>query len=387
MFIIECLPFSKGLNKESLSYFSAKNVEQGSLIKVNLRGKVINALVIGNRSAMEAKSEIRKADFQLKKISAVSAKPFLQKEFLEAVETTAEYFVGTSGSVLSQLIPSFILENPSVLSVLKKEKTNQLGGKGADKKNKNEIAVIQVSDEERFIHYRSLIREEFAKKKSVLLVLPQNEDVRQAKEKLERGIESFVYAFHNEMTGKELKKEWKGACLESHPVLVIGTAKWLFLPRADFGTIIIDKENEAGWKTLSRPFMDLRFFAETLAEKKNIRTVYGDSFLRVETLNRYKEGEATEFESVKWRLPKEAVTRIIDLKKSSKKEKEFVILSPEILELINKTVLERSGGFSAFLTTIFLRPAGSFKWFMKEVNTLHFLHKVIFCLQLVCGFP
>ena len=353
MFVIECLPFSKGLNKESLSYFSAKSFEPGSLLKINLRGKNINALVLESRDATEIKSEIKSADFQLKKIIGLTATPFLQKEFLEAIRTTAEYFITTQGSILFHLIPSLVLENTDIFSTLKKNKINSpdTGELNNKRKTKSEVAILQSGDEERFAHYRSLIREEFAKKKSVFLCLPQNEDIRQAKENLERGIESFVCVFHKDMNKKDLKKEWQKACFTSHPILVIGTARWLFLPRNDFGTIIIDKENENGWKTLSKPFLDLRFFAETLANKKNIRTVIGDSFLRIETLHQYKLGEVSEFENVKWRLPPEIKTSIIDLKESTKKaclrsqEKEFKTLSPEISNLIKETMEKGSHMF------------------------------------------
>ena len=348
MFIIDCLPFSKGLNKESLSYFGPKYLQPGSLIKVSVRGKSLSALVLASRNVSENKSEIKSANFQLKKIAAVSAKPFLQKEFLEAVSTTAEYFATNAGSVLFHLIPSFVLENSNILSVLKEKKIKPDNN---EKKTKNEVAILQSPDEERLALYKSLIREEFAKKRSVFMCLPQNESVKQIKEKLERGIETFVCAFHNEMNKKDLSKEWKKACQTAHPVLVIGTAKWLFLPRNDFGTIIIDKENETGWKTLGRPFMDLRVFAEILANKKNIRLVIGDSFLRTETLYKYKQGEISEFESVKWRIPSEIKTSIIDLRESTKKtatgdkEKEFKTLSPELLELIKETVKRGSNMF------------------------------------------
>lgn len=345
MFIIECLPLSKGLAKESLSYFGPNHLEPGFLLKVNIKSKSVPALVLESREAAGIKSEIKSASFQLKKISGVVAKPFLQKEFLEAVKTTAEYFVGSRGSVLSHLIPSFILENPSILSVLKEKENSVISESNNEKKAKNEMAVLQAPDEERFIHYRSLIREEFARKKSVFMCLPQNEDVKQTKEKLERGIESFVCAFHKGMSKKELKEEWKRACLIPHPVLVISTAKWLFLPRNDFGTIVIDKENENGWKTISRPFIDLRFFAETLADKKNMRTVIGDSFLRTETLHRYRQREVSEFENVKWRLPSEIKTTVIDLRESTKKEGEFKILSPEILDLVKENIEKNSNMF------------------------------------------
>ena len=147
------------------------------------------------------------------------------------------------------------------------------------------------------------------------MCLPQNEDIKQAKEKLERGIESFVCVFHKDMSKKELKEEYKKAISTAHPVLIIATSQWLFLTRNDLGAIIIDKENESGWKTLARPFIDLRFFAEKLANKKKIRCIIGDSFLRIETLYKYKQGEVSEFENVKWRLPIDIKTAVVDLKK------------------------------------------------------------------------
>ena len=346
MFIIECLPLSKGLSKESLSYFGPKYLEPGSLLKINIRGKSVSALVLESKDVTEAKLSIKSANFQLKKISAVTAKPFLQKKFLEAVRETAKYFVATEGNIIPQLIPSFILENPNLLQLPR----TVLWDRGSlrtvlgNDSIKNEIAILQAPNEERLDLYKSLIREEFAKKKSVFLCLPQNENVRKTQEKLERGIESFVCTFHNEMKKKDLIKEWKRACETKHPVLIIATAKWLFLPRLDFGTIIIDKENETGWKTLSRPFIDLRFFAEILANKKNIRTVIGDSFLRIETLYRYKQGEVSEFENVKWRMPLEIKTTIIDLKELGQ-GKEFKTISPELLNLIKKTIEKGSNMF------------------------------------------
>jgi primosomal protein N' len=346
MFIIDCLPFSKGLNKESLSYFGPKYLEPGSLIKINVRSKVVNALVLESRSVAESKSEIKLANFQLRKISSVSAKPFLQKEFLEAIKEASQYFVATSGSILFNLIPSFILENPNLLQSPRGGLEENFLRPPLRKENtKSTVAILQAPDEERLDIYKSLIREEFAKKKSVFLCLPQNGDVRRAKDILERGIETFVCTFHNEMNKKELVKEFKRVYQTAHPILIIGTAKWLFLPRNELGTIIIDKENESGWKTLGRPFMDLRIFAEMLAGKKNIRTVIGDSFLRTETLYRYKQGEIGEFESVKWRVSSGIKTAIVDLKGPTKKEKEFKVLSPKLLSLIRETVERGSNMF------------------------------------------
>ncbi|MEK7634998.1 MAG: primosomal protein N' [Patescibacteria group bacterium] len=345
MFIIDCLPFSKGLNKESLSYFGPKYLEPGSLIKINIRNKSVPALVTKSRDVTEMKTEIKSANFQLKKISAFTSKPFLQKEFLEAVKVTAKYFSANLGNILPHLIPSFVLENPETISKISSKKQLPKNTSGT----KNEVSILQAPNEERMDLYRLLVREEFAKKKSVFLCLPQNEDVRRAKDKLERGIESFVCVFHNEMNKKDLVKEWKKACQTEHPVFIISTSQWLFLPRNDFGTIIMDKENEGGWKTLAKPFIDLRFFMEALTKANNIRLVIGDSFLRTETLYRYKQGEISEFENVKWRLPSEIKTSVVNLKENTKKEKggEFKTISPELLKLI-KEVIEKSSNMFIF---------------------------------------
>lgn len=341
MYVIDCFPLKKGLKNESLSYFGSEYVESGSLIKINLRNKSVPALVLHSRKVEEAKSEIKNAKFKLKKITAITAKPFLRKEFLRAVMESADYFVSSPGEILYHLVPSLVLENPSALSDSLKIKNRESIPSSTEQKIKNEVSALQAPDEERLTHFRSLVREEFARKKSVFICLPQNEDVRDLKDKLERGIESYVYAFHNDMNSKDLKKEWKNAVSSEHPILILATAEWLFLPRRDLGIIVVDKENSSGWKTLSRPFLDFRFFAEKFATNEKIKLVFSDSFLRVETLHRYKEGEISEFESVKWRLPGEVKTEIVDLKELTKKSAgsgDFKTLSPELCKYIQDTI-------------------------------------------------
>ena len=333
MFIIDCLPFKKALNKESLSYFSSTYLEPGSLIKINIRNKSESAIVIESRNVRDARSEIKSANFQLQKVISLKSKPFLQESFLEAVRDTATYFAAREGNVLSHLIPSFVLENPNILAPFKEEKEV-----GIESKNLSEIFILQASQGERLNHYKSRIREEFAKNHSVFICLPQNENIKEVKMFLEKGIEPYVVAFHKDLNKREWKEEWQKASLPDHPVLIIATPRMLFIPRADLGVIILDKENENGWKTISRPFIDLRFFAEMLANKKNIPLILGDSFLRIETLWRYKQKEISEFERTKWKIDQKINTEIIDLRETNKQEKEFKTLSPKISTLLKETL-------------------------------------------------
>lgn len=336
MFVIDCLPIKKGLNKDHLSYFSTTSIQPGSLIKVSIRSKGETALVIGSRSAREARSEIRSANFQLKKVLNLKARPFLKESFLRAVTLMAEYFATSEGAILSHLIPAFILENPNNLNKFNKEPHKLTSSQTG------EILVLQNSTIERFAHYKSLIRESFAKGHSVFLCLPQNEDIREAKTILEKGIESYVVAFHKNLNKKEWKEEWQKSGTEEHPILIIGTPRMLFLPRKDLGLIIVDRENENGWRTISKPFIDLRFFTEQFAKEEKIKLLLGDSFLRLETLYRREQKEIGEFERLRFKNISEAKAELVDLRTVNKKDKEFKVLSPELIGLLKDT-LERGG--------------------------------------------
>lgn len=353
MFIVECLPLNKSLNKESLSYFSSKRFEAGSIIKVPLRNKSVSALVLGWTEAMENKSEIKSAPYFLKKINSninsSESKPFLKKEFIEATKLVSEFFACGQGAVLEQVIPSFFLENQNTLNTKKGSLVSSMGN------TKKEVRIIQGENEERIMHYKSITREEFARKKSVFICLPQNEQVKQLKEKLEKGIEQFTCIFHKDMKKNELNLEIKKVLNSEHPLLIIATAKWLFLPRFDLGTIIIERENSSGWKTLNRPFIDLRFFAEKVAEKIGARTIIGDSFLRTETIWRYKQGEISEFESVKWRIPIQTEPIAIEKNKPRKIDEEFNVLDPILIDHMKQT-LEDGGNVFLYATRKGLSP-------------------------------
>ncbi len=343
MFIIECLPLTKSLNKESLSYFSSSYFEAGKLIKVPLRKKFVNALVLESKEVIQNKSEIKSANFSMKKVDSkienIESKPFLRKEFLEATKETSEFFASSQGSVLSQVIPSFFLENQKVIQSKAKEK------EVVAPQTRSEVSIIQTDNEERIAHYKSITREEFARKKSVFICLPQNEHIKQAKERLEKGIEQFTAFFHKDMKKHEVSREIKKVLNSNHPILIIATAKWLFMPRFDIGTIIIEKENTGGWKTLSRPFIDLRYFAESFAQKIGARTIIGDSFLRTETIWRYKQGQVSEFESVKWRVPIQTESILIEKNKPLKKDEDFKVLDERLREEIKETLLDGGNVF------------------------------------------
>ena len=334
MFLIKCLPIAKSLNKDFLSYFSKESIEKGSLIKVSVRKKNVKALVIECTSIREAKTELRKALYSLKKVTSITSKNFLSKKYLDAIQRTSEYYGTSMGQTLYQLIPAPILENTALLSTFNKKGIYF----SPTKSDTNLKYVMQDNTEERFGYFKSLIREEFAKKNSLFICLSQNEDIKQTKEILERGIEKYVATFHKEMTRKDFQEEWKKASNQKHPVVIIATPRWLFIPRDDIKTIVIEKENSEGWKTISRPFLDIRVFSEIYAEEIGAKIIFSDTFLRVDTLYRHKQGELQKFEQVKWRLDLKEDICLINNTDIKYKIGEFKALSSLVIKEIEKSI-------------------------------------------------
>lgn len=337
MYIIEVLPIAKAVGKEILSYFSPVEIKAGSLVTIPLRSKKIKGVVVSTVPAIERKSEIKKLEFQIKKVDDIQTSKFLSPEFMEVINKTAHHFASTKGAILSTLIPKELLES-KLLTELRSE-------------IKQEKIVIQGDDEDRISHYKTLIRQEFAKKKSVAIVIPTHEDAVFLFEKLFKGIEDYIYVLNSSQ-----KKTIELMHRSEHPVLAIVTVPYLSVLRNDTSTIIIEKENGKGYRTLSRPYIDLRIVAEFFAEATNTRLVIGDIFLRTETLSKHALGEYVEAAPFKFRSLSTASEILVDMKAYKSTSGAFRILS-EQAEVLIKETKEQSQLMFVFATRRGLAPS------------------------------
>lgn len=352
MFVITVIPIKKGFRKESLSYFSKEPLEAGSVIKAPIRGKNYFAIVTESAEAESLKAEIKSSSFALKKADSFKTESFFGKNWQKAVKRTAQYSAATSGEMLFSLIPSLALENLESLAKDKQAKAPASKGSSLIEPGKKEILAHQAEEGDRILNYKSAVREAFAKKSSVFISLPTNKGIKEMESFLEKGIEEYTFAFFSDMPRKEFINSWKKAAKANHPVLVIGSPIWTILPREDFQTIILEKENSAGWKTLSRPYVDLRKFMEMYAEESGAKLIFGDTVLRAETLWRYKNGEAGEFEGVKWRIAPmgfQQKIKLIEMRKpeaaGKNYESEFRAVGKDLLSLIARSGEEKKNIF------------------------------------------
>lgn len=337
MHILTVIPISRGIPKDSLTYFTKSDVSVGSIVSIPLRKKTIYGLVTGNRPATEIKSELKSLTYSIKKIDSIESVSFLSDEFIKACGKIADYNAGSIGSVLSALIPTTILENSSELSVEKNTRVNDAF---------YETRLLQSDDEERYATYKALVREEFAKSRSIFFCLPTTEDLFNAKISLEKGIEKYTYSIHSGLSKKELISTWKKITEEKHPVLIIATGSFLSLPRGDLGTIILEKESARSYKMQTRPYIDIRDVAEALAKELGIRLVLGDTLLRLETLWEEKKGKYAELLPLKFRSLTTASCELVSMREpADMKKKEFSIFSDILKQLLKNTIENNENTF------------------------------------------
>jgi len=330
MKIIDVIPIAKGIPQEKLSYFTSKDVSIGALVSVPIRKKEIPAIVSAVSDAKESKTSLKNSDFSIKPVKSVISANFITPEFLEACQKISEYYLSAPGSIIKDFVPQAILEGDFGSATSKM--TAQTG-------NGREILVIQSNLEERIQRYKSIIREELAKNKSVFLCRPTAADMENIAVELGRGIEKYVFVLSGKMPKKKMVEEWKKIVEEKHPVLIIATKSFLSLPRRDFGAIIIDQESSSAYKNQKRPYTDARKATEIISDKIKARLIFGDELIRTETFYRQEAGEFSPSFDRRARLVSSAEQIIIDAKEYFEEKKTTgrkFVSTPQLVRIMDE---------------------------------------------------
>lgn len=337
MHILDVIPITKTAPGEYMTYFAPKAIPPGALVFAPLRSKKTPAIVIGARTVRDTKTSLKASSFALKKIDRAAPVSFLLPAFIRAAHDTAVHFAAPLGSVLYALIPKPVLDNaPKIFETKSSAKEKKIA---REENVENEKVVLQTSKKERFDVYRSLIRESFGLNESVYLAVPTVQDAEEAHSLLSRGIERYAFVLHGSLPKGKLLKQVRGARETARPVLIIGTPQFLFLPRRDIKTVIIEREHARAYKRMERPFIDTRAFAENLARHLHARLVMGDMPLRIETIARHFDKECEELRVLKTSVRSDAHNHVIDMREASKnipKKEQPLILSDALRSCIRE---------------------------------------------------
>ncbi|MBU1159727.1 primosomal protein N' [Patescibacteria group bacterium] len=327
MKIINVVPISKIALPGQFSYFTSKNIGSGALVSVPVRGKIMPAVVINSQDLKKIKTDLRTADFSLKSIKNIKSEHFLMPEFIIACQEIAGYFTAPLGQVLKEFLPQATLDYSPALKIIY--------SKNIHPERHNETSILQSNSEERLRHYRSIIREEFAKNYSVFFCAPSVYELEEILPKINKGIEKYAILMYGSMPIKKIRENWANALKEKHPVLILATKSILGIPRQDIGTLIIEGEGSPFYKNQNRPYIDIRKSAEIIAVKKKINLIFGDDIIRTETFSKYKIQRAS-------RILSEAEQIIVDMNrpeiiKNEETKRPYQIISKELENILKES--------------------------------------------------
>ncbi len=347
MNIITVIPLSRAKIANTLSYFTATDVQIGAIVDVPLRSKSIHAIVTEVRSVEDVKTEIRQAPFEIRKLGKVKATAFFPASFLDSCKLLADYYVTNPGTVIDSLITDILLTNahkiPSPLITDNKKDNSQ-----SSNKKSVETYAIQADVADRHSSWRSLIRQKFAKSKSLVFYVPTIEDAKNLFSSLEKGIDGYIFILHTTLTNKKILETWNKISETIHPVVIIATGSFPIFPRNDIDTIVIERENSRGWITQKSPYIDLRHALEICHKNENRAVYISDSLLRIETLNRLTNNEIYEGSPFKWRSVSTATDDLVDMRTYKASENKFRIVSPELEQCIREN---NQGNNNLFILT------------------------------------
>ena len=240
MQIATVIPLKRGIQKEELSYFTGQHVTPGIIVRVPVRRSTVNALVVDVKSVEAEKNNIKNADFNLKKITEILGPSPLRNELFDTLSELKEYYITETGSLINLVLPSFIFNSYEDLS-----RPEQILTQVQSENIAQEKLIYQANIEDRLSYYKTYIRASFAKKQSVFIILPTIHEIESVALALKKGIETYTFVLHSDISEKETVLLYNQIVDEEHPVVIIATAGFLAIPRHDIGTIIVEHESSS----------------------------------------------------------------------------------------------------------------------------------------------
>ncbi|MEI6553658.1 MAG: hypothetical protein WCO09_03755, partial [bacterium] len=358
MYILTVHPIQRSTFKETLTYWAPHNFNAGSIIYVPFRNKNILALVETCINATESKADIKNADFIARKIESKKTITAVSPSLIKACQSVSREYAYPIGAIIKTIIPECALlyaeeiinkkgKHPSEKDsdanidaneskTESKEEAHSVSRKSSveiennddneddgftEQPSSRDIFVFQTNTTDRYGTYKSIIREEFAKKKSVVIIAPTVNSAEEIYEELSRGISDYAYLLHGGINKKKQVEIWGKALNESHTIALITTPSFVGLPREDIATIVVERESSRSYITMFKPLFDYRYLFQKWSKELKARLIYGDILLRVETLYKRERGEVFDFFPISMRIEKRPNTIIVDMSEPLRKEK------------------------------------------------------------------
>ncbi len=331
MKILTIIPIAKGIPRDELSYFSAKDVALGTLVTVPFGKRSIKGVVVDHHEVRDLKSSIKSSDFALRNVTTIHSET-LPKSIFTAAQNTARYYSQSIGMILKTIIPDQVFDY-YLSHTIPEQQTNV----------RSDIQTIQIPYRERSAYYRTMIRENLGKNVSTMIIAPTVIQAEKIFAAMQLGIEDKIVIAHSKKTKKHIDNVITQVLDPEKPTVLIATAPFATLVRSDWDTVIIESSTSSSYRYEFNPIFDLRYFVEEIAKSYHARIIYADTLIATTLRSRLASREIIDARST-WHISKPEQFEVVD-----NKIKPFSLLNEKTKTLIQEAITR--GSTTLLLTT------------------------------------
>lgn len=324
MFVIEVIPLQRGIRIDALSYFGSVAYPPGTLLTVPIRNRMVRAMVTSTEEVSVAKTALRAATFSLKKLPPQERVEQLSPALIKTAESLSASYAISVGLVLYSLLPSNIQNGETALP-----HTHHLNGS-----EKHLPEILQANRIERYLAYRSLVRETFAHSGSLLMVVPSSIEAQELFDTLSSGIEDRIIVLTSTMPKKALNEAYTKLDDFSKPQLIIATPAHSIIERHDITHVVMEHARSPYYKGHTRPYLDYRDALRVHAYETGRRFIMGDLLMRSEEELARREERFVTFGETPKRIELQGKLEVVNMQTKTHEAPSFELFSPKVIEAI-----------------------------------------------------
>lgn len=262
------------LNPQMLSYYSLEDIKPGAIVEVPIRKRKVKAIVVESDQLEAQKTDIKAADFKLKKISKVLIeKSVYDEEFFELIFWASQFWYEPVGLFVKIALP------PRLSDSIKK--TAKLQVETKPKK------YLHIKNKKKS-GFEKYLKESFKEKSQFLFLFPEIEQIDVSAKKLCNKF-PHIETLHGQKTNKQVQDIWNKV-QAGEPIILFATKKACLLPWKNLTSIWIDEEESPHYKAWGRhPKYHGKHLAYKLAQLHKSDLILSSYAPSLESFQNFKE--------------------------------------------------------------------------------------------------
>src|SRR3989344_1952465 len=266
MYVIEVIPLAvlPPNVPQLLSYFFDKKLERGAVVQISIGNRSVKAIVVDSIPLAEHKMGLKKAEFQLKKLSEVLMEtPQISDRQLHIALWLSRVYYSPLGMCLKAVLPPFFLKKKFPIAP---EPKIQI-----EKEVKRKPDFILTDAKNALKNVLPLIKSEISKGGQAVLIVPDNQTLDHFCKNLSKDFGTVRVS--SSSGNKALFDAWQN--IQSGKVqVVVGTRQALLFPFKKLALVIVDDPLHEFYKSDMSPKYNAADLAGYIAEMNNCRLVY-----------------------------------------------------------------------------------------------------------------